>query len=230
VIQPDEVGGIDEFDGWLREDGVQIRTVRPYAGEPVPAQLAGDDAVLVLGGRMSSLDDADHPWLEDIRALLRSAREQDRPALGICLGAQLMAQAHGGRVGRGTNGIEAGLIEVRWLAAAGDDPLLGRLPDPFPVGAFHGDAIEVLPPGAQWLAESASYPHQAFRVGRSWGLQFHPEVSVRSMWSWWSLREQHDPDSARQLRAGVEAFDQRQDAVRAGTREVARRFARLLAC
>ena len=68
MIQPDEVGGIDEFDGWLREDGVQIRMVRPYAGEPVPAQLAGDDAVLVLGGRMSSLDDADHPWLEDIRA------------------------------------------------------------------------------------------------------------------------------------------------------------------
>ena len=228
VIQPDEVGRLDDFDTWLREDGVQIRTVRPYAGESVPAEVA-EDAVLVLGGRMSSLDDAEYPWLEDIRVLLRAACDRDQPVLGICLGAQLMAQAHGGRVARGHNGVEAGLIRVHWRAQAGADPLVGQLADPFPAAAFHGDAVEVLPPGAQWLAESAAYPHQAFRVGRcSWGFQFHPEVNAQSMWHWWSLREQDDPDSARELRAGVAEFDREQATVRVGTRELARRFAGMI--
>lgn len=92
---------------------------------------------------------------------------------------------------------------MRWRAAAVDDLLLDGLPDPFLTGALHDDGIDVLPPAATWLAESAMYPHQAFRVAdRSWGVQFHPEVSVASMRMWMQTRQFDDSSDPRHF-AGV---------------------------
>ncbi len=226
VIQPDAKGILDNFERWLTAEGVAIQTVRPYDGDELPRKLADTDAVLVLGGSMSSLDDREYPWLEDIRELLRSAHAAGQPALGICLGAQLMAQAHGGLVEVGARGTEAGLISVHWRDDVKDDILLGDLSDPFLVGALHGDAIVMLPPTAVWLAKSDQYAHQAFRLGTSsWGLQFHPEVSVETMRMWVSGMDRNERHDISGLENGTTEFEQHQDTVLVGTSTVARRFA-----
>lgn len=229
VVQPDAKGGIDNFDRWLTAEGCAIETVRPYEGEVVPRKLDDVDAVLILGGNMSSLDDREYSWLEDIRELLRSAHDAGRPAVGICLGAQLMAQAHGGHVEVGANGTECGLISVQWRAEAKNDALLGDLPEPFLVGAFHGDAIVKLPAGAAWLARSNQYLHQAFRVGSSsWGLQFHPEVSNEAMRMWLSDMDDVEGADIAELHRSADEFERQQAGVLAGTAALARRFARAI--
>ncbi|RZT07708.1 GMP synthase (glutamine-hydrolysing) [Mycobacterium sp. BK558] len=229
VVQPDPKGLLDDFDEWLTARGVRITTIRPHVGDEVPVHLGDADAVLVLGGSMSSLDDAQYPWLERIRALLRDAHHARKPALGICLGGQLMAQAHGGSVSVGANGTEGGLITVRWRHEASGDALLSGLPDPLPVGALHGDAIDVLPPSARWLGQNSRYPHQAFRVGdTSWGLQFHPEVSADSMRMWVSCMDEEEVGVDDDLRRSAALFEHDYPQVRVHTAKLAGRFAGLI--
>jgi len=162
---------------------------RLHRGDPLPAGLDGYAGLVVLGGTMGAGDDDVAPWLPATRRLLAAGVEADVPVLGICLGAQLLAVAAGGRVERGSRGLEAGLVEVVATAAADGDPLLGpvtvrcgRRPA---VPQFHQDAVTVLPPGAVLLASGERYPHQAYRVGRrAWGLQYHPEVSAADFAGW----------------------------------------------
>jgi GMP synthase (glutamine-hydrolysing) len=124
--------------------------------------------------------------------------------------------------------VEAGLIQVRWQAAAQEDALVSGLPDPFLAGAFHSDRIEALPPKAVWLGASKTYAHQVFRIGeRSWGLQFHPEVSPETFWTWVS-RHDGDPADLDGIRHGGRHFEDQQQTVRAGTRALADRFSALL--
>lgn len=156
--------------------------------------------------------------MEDIRELLRSAHDAGQPALGICLGAQLMAQAHGGQVEVGAQGTDGGLISVHWRDDVKNDALLGDLPDPFLVGALHDDTIVKLPPTAKWLAKSDQYMHQAFRLGASsWGLQFHPEVSVETMRMWVSCMDTNEGHNISGLENSTDEFEQKQDTVLVGT-------------
>jgi GMP synthase (glutamine-hydrolysing) len=124
---------------------------------------------------MGALDDELAPWLPAVRRLLAEAVNEELPTLGICLGAQLLAVAAGGRVVRGAAGTEAGLVSVSWTAAAHTDALVAALPEPMLTPSLHDDEIVELPAGAVLLGGTATYPHQAFRVGScAWGVQFHP--------------------------------------------------------
>jgi GMP synthase-like glutamine amidotransferase len=108
--------------------------------------------------------------------LLAEALDRGLPTLGVCLGAQLLAVAGGGAVGRGPAGPEVGWAPVRLTGAAADDPLLSGLPGSLTVLHWHSDTF-VLPPEATLLASNDRYRNQAFRCGlRAWGLQFHVEV------------------------------------------------------
>ncbi|MYU11088.1 type 1 glutamine amidotransferase [Streptomyces sp. SID8361] len=228
VVQPDPSDPLDQFGPWLAEAAVSWRVVRPFADDAIPADL-DEDGLLVLGGDMSSLDDVDHPWLEDIRVLYRRAAELRRPTLGICLGAQLMAQAFGGTVRPGDNGVETGVVRVRWRDEAANDPLLHNFDAPFPVGAMHGDMIAGLPPGASWLGMSPMYAHQAFRVGEcAWGVQFHPEIGAETYNQWVDMYDGSDPVAKERLELGRRDFAQMEADVLTGTVAVARRFADLL--
>lgn len=165
--------------------GCEAVVVRPYRGEALPSDLAGFDGLVVLGGEMDSWDDEGFAWLPGTRVLLAQSVDRGVPALGVCLGAQLLALATGGRVARGAHGPELGLLAVDLLGAASDDPLAGRLPQRFLAPQGHLDAMHDLPPGAVLLASSPLYPHQLFRVGtRAWGVQYHPEVTEADFSVW----------------------------------------------
>lgn len=170
---------------WLVAAGLAL-DVRD-AGEPgsVPADLDGHGGLLVLGGPMGAGDDARHPWLGDVRALLRHAVAVEVPALGVCLGAQLLATANGGRVAANPEGPEYGAALVAKRAAAATDPLFGKLPITPDVVQWHVDAVTALPPGAVQLASSPLCENQAFRLGRlAWGIQFHIETTPEMVRAW----------------------------------------------
>ncbi|QAY69153.1 type 1 glutamine amidotransferase [Xylanimonas protaetiae] len=179
--------------------GDAVRIVRLDLGETVPALGAVGAGLVVLGGQMSAYDDVVAPWLPAVRALLVEAAGAGVPTLGICLGAQLLAVAHGGSVVVGAPpGREAGVIDVRWRDAAAADPVLGAVAaaagGSTRAVSMHADAVAELPAGAQWLGWSQQYPYQAFRIGSALGVQFHPEAGKSITLGW--ARHHDDVDAA----------------------------------
>ena len=169
--------------------GCRIDERRPDRGDDLPHDLAGHDGLVVLGGSMAAWEDDVAPWLPATRRLMAAAVEQGVPTLGICLGAQLLALATGGRVERGSAGLEVGLVELTLTPQAAEDELMGavqaRLGRRLSAPEWHQDAITELPPGAVPLVTGERYPHQGFRLGeRAWGIQYHPEVSTQDWQDW----------------------------------------------
>jgi GMP synthase-like glutamine amidotransferase len=157
--------------------------------EWVPARGPAPDpggfgAVLVFGGGMHVDHEAGHPWLRGEKELLRRFLAAGTPVLGVCLGAQLVAEAGGGAAGRLAAGPEIGWKAVELLPGAERDPLTAALPIRF--DSFQWHSYEVLPPpGAVPLARSAACL-QAFRLDSApaWGIQFHAEVTAETVASW----------------------------------------------
>jgi len=164
----------------------------PGAGEPMPVTPAELGAVAVFGGGMNVRDAERLPWMRAEVELLRDALQQGLPALGICLGAQLLAHAAGAEVRRSPSP-EIGWFDVARTDEGAADPLLGRLPARFLAYEWHSYAF-ALPAGAVELARSAACS-QAFRLGSAaWGVQFHPEV-VPEIVEEWALDYRSDPDA-----------------------------------
>ena len=165
-----------EGPGTLQEAlaGCELRLVRTFAGDPVPARLA-EDGLVVLGGGMGVYEADRHPHLRDEMRLLQAAVRDGLPALGICLGSQLLAAALGASVAK-TPRKEIGWFEVDLLPGATGDALFAGAPASFAAFHWHGDAF-ALPVRAVPLAATAMTPLQAFRAGaRAWGVQFHLET------------------------------------------------------
>lgn len=174
---------------WLPAAGLDLDVLAAWS-DPVPERLE-HDALVVMGGPQQAYDDRSAPWLRATKALLRAAVGDGRPVLGICLGAQLLAEATGGRVAPGDAGPEYGVGLVAKRDAAGTDPVFGGMPLAPAVVQWHSDAIVDLPPGAELLAAGRRYPHQAFRVGQAgYGLQFHVEVDAAMVGTWASADEE----------------------------------------
>ena len=186
VVVPHETDPPARLGDWLREAGCELDERHQGLGEPLPETLDGYDGMVVLGGPQSALDDeATSPELVPVRELLRQALAADFPTLAICLGAQLLAEATGGRVAKGEQGVEAGARLVAKRDAAWEDELFRDVPLTPTVVQWHEDAIVDLPPGAVNLASSPRYAHQAFRLGdRAWGLQFHIETPPEMVRHW----------------------------------------------
>ena len=169
------------FEDELRSRGLEVTRVELDEGESLP-DWRDFPAIVVMGGPMGAYDEAEHPWLAAEKRLLREAVEADVPVWGVCLGAQVLASALGARVYKGDQP-EVGLLPVHLTGAAADDPVFGDAPSSFPTLQWHGDSFD-LPEGATLLASSPAYPHQAFRMGRSYGLQFHIEVPLDLATEW----------------------------------------------
>ena len=210
---------------WLPEVGLELDVVEPWRGDDLPADLEGYDALVVMGGPQQAYDDSSAPWLAETKALIRKAVGSSLPTLGVCLGAQLLAEATGGRVAPAANGPELGAKLVGKRDVAGNDPLFWDLPLSPLVVQWHFDEVVDLPPGATLLMSSPACPHQAFRVGdRAWGIQFHVETDPAMVERW--LRKDVDSvaDPDRTLAGMVEAIPEVEEV----WGEVVRRFGRLV--
>jgi GMP synthase (glutamine-hydrolysing) len=160
-------------------------------GTPPPQPLDEYGAVLVFGGAMHADQDEHHPWLREENFLLQRLLGLQTPMLGICLGAQLLAKAAHADVGPASEA-EIGWHPVELTEDAGDDPVLGGLPERFHAFQWHYYTYG-LPAGANELARSDSCT-QAFRLGeRVWGIQFHAEVTEEQIQSWVEEDEREVP-------------------------------------
>lgn len=198
VVQPSALDPVGTLGDWLTGAGAQLEVVVP-AEQGLPDELTGFDALVVLGGEMSAYDDADHPWLADVRRLLSRAVAEKLPVLAICLGAHLLAAATGGQVRAARKGPEAGTLLVAKRDVAMEDPLVGPLPLTPDVFQFHGDEVSPLPPSARLLASSPKCENQIFRVSDyAYGLQFHIETTTEVVLEW----ERSMPEIAEVVRPG----------------------------
>ena len=157
-------------------------------GEPIPAGEWG--GVVSLGGVMGAYEEADHPWMAEEKRFLAATVGEAVPVLGICLGAQLLADALGGRAYPAPGDAEIGMVTARPTAAGEDDPAARALAVPLPT--WHGDTFD-LPPGAVLLAESDRFPH-AYRHGSALAIQSHPEATPYIVARWMT-----DPRARSQL-------------------------------
>lgn len=156
---------------------------RPRFGDPLPATLADHAGVAIFGGPMSANDGDD--WLRREIDWIGQVLCEEKPFLGLCLGAQMLVKHMGGRVAGHSEGrAEIGYFPIQ-PTFAGED-FAGHLGIPWPshVYQWHREGLDD-PAGVTVLATGGDFPVQAIRVGQAaFGLQFHPEVTHAMVYRW----------------------------------------------
>ncbi len=168
--------GLGSIEPWLREARFKITSTRFFESTHLPP-LDDVDLLIVLGGPMSINDEKRYPWLVQEKQFIRRCIEAGKSVLGICLGAQLIANAMGARVYRHDR------KEIGWFPVQAVPQALGSsfcFPPETLVLHWHGETFD-LPDDAILLARSEACHNQAFQLRRSVvGLQFHLETTAES--------------------------------------------------
>jgi len=173
ILQHDPDEGPGAIADWAAARGHALQTTHVYRGGSLP-NVGFDDLLVVMGGPMNIYQDREHPWLKAERSFLERYIKTGGRALGVCLGAQLLADALGGRVTQNPD-VEIGWFPVRFTNEA--RVLFPFLPIAKEIVHWHGDTFE-LPAGAMRLGTSEACINQAFLYdGRILGLQFHAEMT-----------------------------------------------------
>ena len=173
---------------WLAQRAASVDVLRIDLEDRVPDPRQYD-LIVSLGSEFPAFDDS-VPFIGRETKLIQQAAAADVPFLGLCFGGQLMARVLGGRSFR------AERSEIGWLPVRTNDP---ELVAEGPWFQWHFDSF-ALPPGAKLIAETDIGP-QAYVIGRSLGLQFHPEITPEIMDAWVSAyrheldAEGIDPDA-----------------------------------
>ena len=161
---------------WARSRGHDLVCHELHANEP-PPPLEDSDILLLMGGPMNLHETSKYPWLAAEKTTIREAIREGKIVIGICLGAQLIADSLGAAVLPGSE------REIGWfpIRRRPECPAAFALPETLPVFHWHGDFFET-PEGALPLASSAACPHQGFvHGGRVLGLQCHLESTPESV-------------------------------------------------
>ncbi len=208
VVQHVEADPVGILGRYLEVKGAWLHTwLVPQRSTPPQGTY---DGLIVLGGPMNACDDENFPHLARVVELIQQFQAEGKPVLGLCLGAQLIARAFGGRVYQ--NEIpELGFTPLFSVVGPGVGPVVGAeepwLQD-YPPGLammqWHFDTFD-LPVGAKLLLTNQACTNQAFRLGSNiYGLQFHPEVTPDIVMNWIAFKtewiEAHYPHLFEQLR------------------------------
>jgi len=170
--------GLGSIEPWLKNRGHTITVTHLYNNEKLPP-IDDIDWLIVMGGPMGIEDQAIYPWLTEEKAFIQQALDQKKIVLGICLGAQLIADTLGAYI------IKNSHREIGWFPIQLSDELkttkLGTvLPNEFDVFHWHGDTFAI-PDNAIPLASSKACLNQGFLIDeRVLGIQFHLETTPES--------------------------------------------------
>lgn len=168
--------GPANFRTWAEDRGHIVTGTHVYRGDEFP-NMDAFDCLLVMGGPMGVHEEDAHPWLGAEKKLIKEAIQNDTTVIGVCLGAQLVADVLGADV------YEHEHTEIGWfpVSRTAETPVTRSLPDEAMAFHWHGDTFD-LPAGATRLYESDGCRNQAFRYDdRVYGLQFHLEATEKSI-------------------------------------------------
>ncbi len=164
---------------WAAANGHSLAALPLFENAALPGQ-SDYDRLVVMGGPMSVQDVDAHPWLRDEKRFIAAAIASGKTIIGVCLGAQLIAEALGARVYR-NHQKEIGWYPIALTDAGRRSDAFGFLPERLEVFHWHGDTFD-LPPDSVHLARSEACENQAFlHRGRVLGLQFHLESTPGSV-------------------------------------------------
>ena len=183
IIKHIDIEGPGTLGDFLKCQGEPFQTIELGALEALPVSLSIFKAVIVLGGPMNVDEEDRFKFLKPENEFIKKVLKAEIPYLGICLGAQLLAKAAGAKI------IKSPVKEIGWyqieLTTEGKkDPLFNGFRESDPIYHWHGDMFQI-PSKGKLLAQARGCPHQALRVGRNaYGLQFHVEVTDKSIKEW----------------------------------------------
>lgn len=164
------------IEEWADKNKHQFSTTHIYKNEKLPTNMEAFDFLIFMGGPQSPLALDEYPYIVDEIALAKKAIEAQKLVFGVCLGAQIIAEALGARTQRSPHR-EIGIFPVSLSEEGKSDPFFSSLSSTFQAVHWHNDM-----PGINQdmilLAKSDGCPHQAFRYGdRVYGFQFHLELT-----------------------------------------------------
>jgi GMP synthase-like glutamine amidotransferase len=159
---------------WARENGCNVTSTQFYDDENIPAHK-DYDWLIVMGGPMNIYDEKNYPWLANEKTFIREAINFGKVVIGICLGAQLIADVIGGKITENPH-LEIGWFPVKLSSEARSSPLFSFFPQEPTVFQWHGDTFSTLPDDTICIAENNACSHQAFIYKKKvFGFQFHLE-------------------------------------------------------
>lgn len=177
VLQHVPYEGLGNIESWVSARGGVVSCTHFFDASPALPEVDDFDLLVVLGGPMSVNDEDALPWLVEEKRFIARVMQSGKPVLGICLGAQLIANVLGAKV------YAAKQKEIGWfpVEAVPHDAGAFRFADRMKVFHWHGETFD-LPPGAVHLARSCVCENQSFQIGANViGLQFHLETTPESL-------------------------------------------------
>jgi GMP synthase-like glutamine amidotransferase len=218
ILQHDDDSGLGSLEAPLRAAGAEVEVWQSHRKAAPNHGVVHYDGVIVLGGIVNPDQDDEHAWLATERFTLERAIEAGIPALGVCLGGQLLAQTSGGTAGPAPRP-EIGWHEIEATPALADDELFSVLPERFHSFEWHYYCFQP-PARAELLARNERF-NQAFRIGeRAWGTQFHIEAMGGQIREWLEMAA----DDVRAAGLDPEAIAAETDARDAEHRAIAARL------
>lgn len=184
VLQHSPVDHLGVFGDYFEADGVRCDSIHVHDGENIPP-LEGYDMLWIMGGPQDTWQENEYPWLIEEKQLIREAvNDHSLPVMGFCLGAQVLADALDGEVGR-MEKPEFGLFDVALTDVGKADPLFEGIDPVYKTLHWHGAEVKRLPAGMPILAETPDCKVQAFRAApRVYGIQCHMELTPDTVTEW----------------------------------------------
>jgi GMP synthase-like glutamine amidotransferase len=187
VIRHIGVEGLGSIVDVLKARNLHYKYIDTWR-DPIPSHVSDYRALVILGGPMGVYEQDKYPFIKKELFLIEEARRLNIPVIGICLGSQMIAQALGGVVYKGS-AKEIGWYDIHFTQEASHDKLFASVKAAqdestgIKVFQWHGDTFD-LPNEAVVLASSKLYTNQAFQVDNIYGLQFHIEVKEADIRNW----------------------------------------------